>query len=160
MPAPRRRPLAVPISILWWQTGTEMAAKPPTAIQRRIVVAAGLCVLAFSVLGIRLVDLGLLKGRQGGVTVADNAAPAVRADIVDRNGRLLARNLPVFDLYARPQVFWNKAQAARDLAAATGVSEQRLARAFAGKHNYVLVASQITPVTREKVMGLGLPALE
>ncbi|MGN6515358.1 MAG: peptidoglycan D,D-transpeptidase FtsI family protein [Rhizomicrobium sp.] len=137
-----------------------MAAKPPTAIQRRIVVAAGLCVLAFSVLGIRLVDLGLLKGRQTGTGIADSIAPVVRADIVDRNGRLLARDLPVFDLYARPHVFWDKSQAAHELAAATGASEQRLARAFAGKHNYVLVASQITPVTREKVMHLGLPALE
>ncbi|HWA30615.1 MAG TPA: penicillin-binding protein 2, partial [Rhizomicrobium sp.] len=81
-------------------------------------------------------------------------------DIVDRNGRLLARNLPVFDLYARPHVFWDKKAAARDLAAVTGVSEARLDRAFAGKHNYVLVASQITPETRDKVMHLGLPALE
>ena len=138
-----------------------MAAKPPTTIQRRIVVAAGICVLAFSIIGIRLVDLALLKSRES-VAVAGNGAGTeiVRADIVDRNGRLLARDLPVYDLYVRPHVFWDKAEAAHGLAQVTGVSEARLARAFAGKHNYVLVASQITPETRDRVMSLGLPGME
>ena len=53
---------------------------------------------------------------------ADHAVIA-RADLTDRNGELLARDLPVKDLYARPHVFWDKAQAARDLAAATGADE-------------------------------------
>ena len=35
-----------------------------------------------------------------------------RADLTDRNGELLARDLPVKDLYARPHVFWDKDQAA------------------------------------------------
>jgi cell division protein FtsI (penicillin-binding protein 3) len=138
-----------------------MAAKPPTTIQRRIVVAAGICVLAFTVIGIRLVDLGLLKVHANvHGTAADAAADIVRGDIVDRNGRLLARDLPVYDLYVRPHVFWDKAEAARDLAAATHVSEARLLHAFNGKHNYVLVASQLTPLTRDKVMSLGLPGME
>ena len=33
---------------------------------------------------------------------------AARADLTDRNGELLARDLPVKDLYARPHVFWDK----------------------------------------------------
>ncbi len=115
---------------------------------------------AFTIIGVRLVDLTLLKGRQTGV-IADAAiaAPPPRADIVDRNGQLLARDLPVFDLYAQPAALDN-ASAARGLARAAGVSEQRLLRAFAGNSKYVLVASQITPDTRDAVMHLGLPALE
>ena len=46
---------------------------------------------------------------------ADHVVVA-RADLTDRNGELLARDLPVKDLYARPHVFWDKAQAAHDLA--------------------------------------------
>jgi cell division protein FtsI (penicillin-binding protein 3) len=137
-----------------------MAAKPPTTIQRRIVVAAGICVLGFSIIGLRLVDLALLKGGPANVGVIAQNNTVVRADIVDRNGRLLARDLPVYDLYARPADFWDKAEAARGLSQVTGASEMRLARAFAGKHNYVLVASQITPQTRDKVMALGLPGME
>ena len=137
------------------------AVAGPTIIQRRIVVAAGLCVVAFTLLGVRLFDLTVLKGFQTGIA-SDTVGAVVfaRADITDRNGTLLARDLPVFDLYARPEVVGDRAEAAHDLAAATGANEQRLQRAFIGKHNYVLVARQITPDTREKVMHLGLPGLE
>jgi cell division protein FtsI (penicillin-binding protein 3) len=136
-------------------------AAAPTVIQRRIVVAAGLCVAAFTLVGVRLFDLTVLKGFQTGIA-SDTAGPMVfaRADITDRNGRLLARDLPVFDLYARPDVIGDRAEAARGLSVATGADEQRLLRAFMGKHNYVLVARQITPDTRENVMHLGLPGLE
>ena len=50
-----------------------------------------------------------------------------RADLVDRNGELLARDLPVSDLYARPHAFWDRQEAAHDLAQATGADERRLA---------------------------------
>ncbi len=138
-----------------------MAANVPTTIQRRIVVAAGICVMAFALVGVRLVDLAIFKGQ---VTGAGIVAPphlvATRADILDRNGQLLARDLPVFDLYAQPHVFWDKAQAAHDLARVTGASENRLSHAFATEHNYVLVARQITPEVQDRVMHLGLPGLE
>jgi len=137
-----------------------MAALAPTIIQRRIVVAAGFCVVAFTMIGARLVDLTLLKGAETGVTAGVDIAPVMRADIVDRNGQLLARDLPVFDLYARPHVFWDKQSAAQGLSRATGANLHRLEHAFAGNHNYVLVASQIAPETRDNVMHLGLPGLE
>jgi cell division protein FtsI (penicillin-binding protein 3) len=129
-----------------------------SSYQRRIVIGAGLCVLAFALVGIRLVHVSLLKSWDGGQA----HAPAVaRADLTDRNGELLARDLPVKDLYARPQYFNDKAQAARSLAAATGASVQRLTHAFqTAKHPYVLVARRIPPDTEARVMRLGLPGLE
>jgi cell division protein FtsI (penicillin-binding protein 3) len=136
-------------------------AAAPTIIQRRIVVAAGLCVVAFTLIGVRLFDLTVLKGFQTGIASdTANAMLFARADMVDRNGRLLARDLPVFDLYARPDVIGDRAEAAHGLALATGANEHRLLRAFMGKHNYVLVARQITPDVRDAVMHLGLPGLE
>ncbi|HEY4125240.1 MAG TPA: penicillin-binding protein 2, partial [Rhizomicrobium sp.] len=83
-----------------------------------------------------------------------------RADLLDRNGKLLARDLPVDDLYARPHTFWDKPQAAHDLSKATGASEARLKSAFNGKREYVLVARQITPDVKDRVMSLGLPGIE
>ena len=131
----------------------------PTVLQRRIAVAAALCVMAFGIVGLRLVDITLLKG--GGDTAASGAqALQPRADMLDRNGELLARDLPVADLYARPHAFWDKDEAAHDLSAATGASQARLDRIFSGKHGYVLVARQLPPGSRASVMHLGLPGLD
>ncbi|HEY4275851.1 MAG TPA: penicillin-binding protein 2, partial [Rhizomicrobium sp.] len=106
-----------------------------------------------------LVDVSLLRGT--GRAGYEGRAVAARADLVDRNGELLARDIPVKDLYARPHVFWDKDQAARDLATATGTNESRLRDAFANaKHPYVLIARQVTPTIESRVMHLGLPGLE
>ena len=134
-------------------------ADVPGVFQRRIVIGAVFCVAAFALVGLRLVDVSLMRG-PGPSGFRDHAVTA-RADLVDRNGELLARDLPVKDLYARPHVFWDKGQAARDLAAATGADEGRLRAGFANaKHPYVLIARQVTPAVESKVMHLGLPGLE
>ena len=33
-----------------------------STIQRRVIIAAGLCVMGFALVGLRLVDVGVLKG--------------------------------------------------------------------------------------------------
>jgi cell division protein FtsI (penicillin-binding protein 3) len=130
----------------------------PTVFQRRIIIGAVLCTAAFALVGIRLVHVTLLKSLDG---ARAPVAVEARADLTDRNGELLARDLPVKDLYARPAVFWDKQEAARDLAQATGADESRLLNGFNNaKHPYVLIARQITPDTEAKVMHLGLPGLE
>jgi cell division protein FtsI (penicillin-binding protein 3) len=137
------------------------AGAPDTIIQRRIAIAAGLCVMAFALIGLRLVDVMAFKGRVTGAgAMAQDHLQGARADILDRNGALLARDLPVYDLYARPHAFWDKAEAAHDLAAATGAAEMRLDRVFASSHDYALVARELTPDVQDRVMHLGLPGLE
>ncbi|MGB8366622.1 MAG: peptidoglycan D,D-transpeptidase FtsI family protein [Rhizomicrobium sp.] len=135
--------------------------QPQGMIQRRIVIAAGLSVAAFALIGLRLVDVMALKGQVTGATAdIGEPAPASRGDLLDRNGVLLARDLPVEDLYAQPAALDDRAQAAHDLALATGVSELRLAHEFASKHKYALVALRLTPDAQDRVMHLGLPGLE
>jgi cell division protein FtsI (penicillin-binding protein 3) len=129
-----------------------------TLFQRRIAVGAVLCVAAFALVVVRLVDVTLF--RDHGRAVLRLATTPTRADIVDRNGDLLARDIPVEDLYARPHAFWDRVQAARDLSRATGASEARLRKLFTGKKPYVLVARQLTPDAEDRVMHLGLPGLD
>jgi len=130
-----------------------------TILQRRIVVGALLCSMAFALVTVRLIDVTLLKGGTGVHNFADRA-PQTRADLVDRRGELLARDLPVEDLYARPHNFVDKSEAAHALAQATGADERRLANAFDGKHPYVLIARQLDPEAQDRVTRLGLPGLE
>lgn len=131
----------------------------PTIYQRRIVIGAALCVLAFALVGIRLVHVTLMKGTGARSVLAHEVVP--RADLVDRNGELLARDLPVMDLYARPHALYDKDEAAHALAEATGADYRRLKKGFdTAKSPYVLVARQLTPDIQDKVMRLGLPGLE
>jgi cell division protein FtsI (penicillin-binding protein 3) len=132
---------------------------PPTVFQRRIVIGAAICVAAFALVGVRLIHVtvftsGSGAGKHGAVS------EVARADLVDRNGELVARDLPADDLYAHPRLFADRRLAARELAAATGADERRLAQMFAGKHAYVLVARQLPPVMRAKIKRLGLPGLK
>jgi cell division protein FtsI (penicillin-binding protein 3) len=130
-----------------------------TVFQRRIVIGAAICVAAFALVGVRLIDVTLFNS---GATLGKHSdvGEVSRGDLFDRNGELVARDLPADDLYARPHMFADKRLAARELAAVTGADERRLAQAFASKHAYVLVDRQLSPETRAKVKQLSLPGLE
>jgi cell division protein FtsI (penicillin-binding protein 3) len=131
----------------------------PTVFQRRIVIGAVICVLAFALVGARLIDVTLFipDAKVGKPGIVGEVS---RGDLVDRNGELVARDLPADDLYARPHLFSDKRLAARRLASVTGADERRLMQMFASKRAYVLVARQLSPEVRAEVQRLGLPGLE
>jgi len=130
----------------------------PTIFQRRILVGALISVVAFALVGVRLIDVTLFDG--GAKKLGGSAMIQTRADLIDRNGAILARDIPVEDLYARPHAFWDKHEAAHLLAVATGEGEIRLDKLFSGKKPYVFVARGLTPDAQDRVMRLGLPGLE
>jgi len=136
----------------------QKAVGQPTLIRNRIALAAIFSAACFSIIAARLIDVMVL-----GAGVTGSSAPVIahpmRADLVDRNGVLIARDLPVSDLYASPAVFWDTKEAAHDLAQVTGAEEERLTKAFAAKHGYIPVERALSPDTREAVMRLGLPGL-
>ena len=93
-----------------------MAKRPaaPSLVRSRIALAAVFCAACFSIIAARLIDVMVFGA---GVTAAPSPALAhpMRADLVDRNGVLIARDLPVSDLYATPAVFWDTNEAAHGL---------------------------------------------
>ena len=127
-------------------------------VRSRIALAALFFAVGFSVIAARLVDV-MVFGADTVTAAATPAAHAMRADLVDRNGVLIARDLPVSDLYASPANFWDTKEAARELAQITGANEAHLKEAFAAKKGYILVAHMLTPDQRDAVMHLGLPGL-
>jgi cell division protein FtsI (penicillin-binding protein 3) len=136
---------------------TNAAAHP--LVRSRIVLAAGFCACAFALIGIRLVDVMVFGAPGAAVRHAADDTHGNRADITDRNGVLLARDLPVSDLYASPAAFWNTDEAAHLLAGTLGTSEARLRAAFAKRAGFVAVKRALTPDEKDAVMRLGLPGL-
>jgi cell division protein FtsI (penicillin-binding protein 3) len=112
---------------------------------------------------VRLLDLTLLRVPSPIAALSAAHVVASRADIVDRNGVLLARDLIVHDVSVQPYLLADRGAAARELGTATGVNAQRLLHQFA-KHDkpnqFVLIARQVTPDVEDRLTGLGLPGLE
>src|SRR5262249_36643438 len=82
-----------------------------------------------------------------------------RAELVDRNGRLLAVDLLHYGAYLDPQEVWDAGEARRTLMAATpGLAPARLDRAFASGRR-VYVVGGLTPEQKQSLHDLGLPGL-
>jgi cell division protein FtsI (penicillin-binding protein 3) len=86
-------------------------------------------------------------------------AGAARADLVDRNGRLLAVDLLHYGLYVDPRDIWDIAETRRALTAALPeVAPERLERALRANRRTFL-AGGLTPEVRSKINDLGLPGV-
>ena len=126
-------------------------------IRIRIGVFIFMAVLVLVVL--RLAEVSLL-GDKASRNVLPQAITTTRADIVDRQGEVLATTLQTYSLYAEPRRIWNVEETAAKLVAARphldiNVVRQRLStdRAF------VWIERGLTPKGRQSVFALGLPGL-
>lgn len=135
----------------------------PDAPRQRLVVVALLFAAAFLTIGLRTLELGL---DGAGITPAvARTFTAVtetppRADIVDRNGVLLAGNLPTQSLYAHPARVLEPDLAAERLAQVLpGRSLAVLRAQLNSSATFVWIARHLTPEKVWRVNALGIPGL-
>ncbi|MFQ1699760.1 peptidoglycan D,D-transpeptidase FtsI family protein [Loktanella agnita] len=115
---------------------------------------------AFSVIGMRMGALASSVPEEPRATVAGNPIIGQRADIVDRNGRILATNLATHSLYAHPRDMIDPARAARELAAIFPELEQEeLYKDFTGTRRFLWIRRQISPEQMQAVHDIGSPGL-
>ncbi len=122
---------------------------------------------AYFMLAVRVFDLTIIEGELSLKRYADvsQAAPAqeeelLRADIVDRNGVILARTLNTASLYADPKIMVDPEGAARRLAELFPHLDARdLKRRFHSKRRFVWVARNLTPREQYQVLQIGEPGL-
>jgi cell division protein FtsI (penicillin-binding protein 3) len=130
-----------------------------TARSRLLVISACFAV-AFCIVAGRLVGLSTVDGGTASAAVQRTSWDVARADIVDRNGVLLATSLPTASLYADPKDVLDARDAVErlrrvfpDLAAETLLS--RLQQ----ESRFVWIRRNLTPREQYEVNQLGLPGL-
>jgi cell division protein FtsI (penicillin-binding protein 3) len=138
----------------------EMRDRARTRAEGRLLVLGGMFLIAFVMIGIEMAMLAGSEPEEPRSAATGNPIIGQRADIVDRNGRILATNLETHALYAQPPEMTDPAGAARQLAVIfPELDEDRLIRDFAGDRKFLWVRRQISPEQMQAVHDIGDPGL-
>ncbi len=132
---------------------------------RTRLLAAGLVfALAFTVIGGRLIDLTLLSQNSEPKIAGGPTAPqreTGRADIVDRNGVLLATTLPTASLWANPHKVLDPYDAAVQLnTALPELSHAEILAKLTSEKGFVWLKRGLTPRQQYAINRLGVPGLQ
>ncbi|MCP5037756.1 MAG: penicillin-binding protein 2 [Rhodobacteraceae bacterium] len=126
----------------------------------RLVVLAGLFLCAFIVVGMRMGVLSASEPSEPRAQSQGASIAAARANIVDRNGRILATNLATHALYAQPPMMVDKEMAARELAQIfPDLQEAKLLEQFTGTRKFLWIKRKISPEQQQLVHDIGEPGL-
>ncbi len=129
--------------------------------RNRLLVTGVVLTLAFAAIGARLVDLTVFKS--GGEPRLANISPgpvtpAGRADIIDRNGVLLATSLPTASLYTDPGAILNAREAADKLITVLPeLDHGELLAKLRSKSRFIWIKRNLMPEQQYRVNRLGLP---
>jgi cell division protein FtsI (penicillin-binding protein 3) len=129
----------------------------------RLLVGAALFALAFAAICGRLVDVTMLEDGIDPRTAEQpglSAPVAERADIVDRNGVVLATSLATGSLFANPRQITNVDEAAKELAATIpDLSVAELKAKLGADKSFVWLQRDMTPQQQFAVNRLGIMGL-
>jgi len=131
--------------------------------RNRLIVASALFALGFMTIGLRLVEVSLLKEAVKPRFAATESASTLkteRANIVDRNGVLLATSLATASLYANPRRILDADEAARRLVEVLpDLDEDAVFAKLQSKKSFVWLHRHLTPRQQYEVNRLGIPSL-
>jgi len=126
----------------------------------RLLVLAVMFFAAFGVVGGRMAVLASSEPAEPRTSVAGAQIQAQRADIVDREGRILATNFDTHSLYAQPQQMVDPENAAEKLAAIfPDLEREELLKDFTGKRKFLWIKRKLSPEQKQAVHDIGEPGL-
>lgn len=135
-------------------------AKMRRRSESRLVVLGLVFFAAFATVGFRM---AALAGSDPAEPRSAGSIPQIanqRADIVDRNGHVLATNLATTALYAQPPQMVDPVAAAKGLASIfTDLDESDLLKKFTGKRKFLWIKKKLSPEQQQLVHDLGQPGL-
>jgi cell division protein FtsI (penicillin-binding protein 3) len=128
--------------------------------KQRLVIVIFLFFMGFSVISLRLFSVALVKHEPIFISSSRDNKGYNRAEVVDRNGVLLATNLDTASLYANPRVMIDVDEAvAKILSVFPELNEHTLEARFASDRQFVWVKRNLTPIEQQSVNSLGIPGL-
>ncbi|MCL5777839.1 penicillin-binding protein 2 [Limibaculum sp. FT325] len=144
------------------QTGAPARTGRATARPRddwRLMLVVAVFVLCYGAVAARMGTMALLDPEEPRLASFGGAEP-VRGEIVDRNGALIAANLPAWSLYAHPAELKDPLATSQELAGIfPDMTAAEIARLLTSKNDFVWVRRPITPRQKAEVQDLGRPGL-
>ncbi|KPP92075.1 MAG: cell division protein (peptidoglycan synthetase) FtsI [Rhodobacteraceae bacterium HLUCCA08] len=126
----------------------------------RLLVLGLMFFAAFTVIGGRWAMLAASEPEEPRAVAIGNPIIGQRADIVDRNGRILATNMATYSLYAHPHEMVEPRRAAAELAAIfPELDADRLTEDFTGTRRFVWLRREVSPEQMQAVHDIGEPGL-
>ena len=143
----------------------ERAAQLLETCRSRLVAAAALFALVFVVVALRLAEIVVLSGGAAeshvGRTRPVTPPAPVRADIVDRNGSLLATTLDSPSLYADPRQILDPGEATRALLTVLPqLNPAEIQAKLSSGKSFVWLKRHLTPRQVYEVNRLGIPGFQ
>lgn len=132
--------------------------------RNRLLITGAVLFAAFGCIGLRLVDLSLLQPAEEPrvkEAIKSDRIETERADVLDRNGAILATGLATASLYANPLRVIDPDEAARQVASVlpdTNVTE--LAKRMKTNREFVWLHRKLTPQQQWEILRLGIPGLD
>lgn len=132
-------------------------------LNRRTRVRIGMVAVVFAGvylgLGVRLIDIAFDPSLQTRNLVRQKIVNGPRPEIIDRQGVLLATNLPAVALVVAGQEVWDAQETAIALSRVIEGVDPVALEAKLAKGQYVEVRSDLSPVEQADIFALGLPGV-
>lgn len=128
--------------------------------ESRLLVLAGFFLLSFIAIGLKMGMLSLVTPLEPTASAQLMKTMTKRADILDRNGSVLATNLITNALYANPNLMINKENSIQKLVKIfPDLDIANLKKLFASGRKFIWIKRKISPEQMQAVHELGEPGL-
>lgn len=132
--------------------------------RQRLVVASALFAMVFVAVALRMSYVSLLRDSAEPtqrVAARGGSIQSERADIVDRNGAVLATSIPVMSAFVNPRLLLDPQDAAKKIASALpDLKYEDIKAKLEEDKTFVWVKRGLSPREHDRVNRLGIPGLE
>ncbi|MDR0968362.1 MAG: penicillin-binding protein 2 [Holosporaceae bacterium] len=136
-----------------------ISTQPLKVARQRVLFVVSIFLLAFLALVCRLAQVMILNDKEEKRRFEFVPPTISRADIVDRNGTIIATSLPTVSLYACPREIISVEEAAEKIAAALDLNKADLKKKLSSQKKFLWIKRNLSPVQEQAVLNQGIPGI-